>query len=182
MIAKGDKFRPHGHLGAKSTRLAADRAVLKTHFGPYYKFVQRLGGIPVIYFIIGVIIGKTDGWGMGILYGIGGAVYALLFQIYAVSYFAMRSKIGLEICPKGTFGHFWSKIFIPRAIFDHLVMMGLLVFNERLPGGIMWFLLSGVVLYFIDYAITLSSTLKYSLKEKGSSGGKKDRKTGGKIK
>ena len=166
MAKKKDKnFRPHSHLGAPSTKLAADRSVLKTHFGRYYQFVQRLGGLPVIYFVIGAIVGRTGGWGTMVLYGMGAAIYAFIFHIYAISYFAMRSKIGLDVCPKGTFGYVWSWIFIPRAVIEHLVMMGLLVMSERLqPGGIVWFFVSGVVLYFIDYTISLGSTIKYSLK------------------
>lgn len=174
-MTKGDEnFRPHGHLGAPSTKLAADQAVLRTHFGRYFRFVQRLGGIPVIYFAIGIIIGKSGGFGNAMLYGIGAAVYAFLFHIYAISYFAMRSKIGLEVCPGGTLGYFWSRIFIPRAVLEHLVMMGLLIFSDRLhPGGIVWFLISGFVIYIVDYAITIASTLKYSLNAKQEAGGKK---------
>lgn len=174
-MPKGDEnFRPHGHLGAPSTKLAADQAVLRTHFGRYYRFVQRLGAIPVIYFAIGIIIGKSGGLGFALLYGIVGAVYAFLFHIYATSYFAMRSKIGLEVCPRKTFGYFWSWIFIPKVVIEHLVMMALLIFSDRLqPGGIAWFLISGVVIYIIDYVITIASTLKYSLKAKEEAGGKK---------
>ncbi len=168
--------RPHGHLGARSTKLAADRAVLRTHFGRFYPFVQRLGGIPVAYFVIGAIVGRPLGWGMVFAYGIGAAIYSFLFHIYVISYFAARSRMGLVICPKGSLGYFWSSIFIPRAIFDHLVMLSALIW-----AGAVWFLVSGVVLYMLDYIITLTTTLAHvrlnRLKSKSptsGAGGKKE--------
>ncbi len=155
------KDRPHGHPGAKSTRLAADRAILREHFGPYYLFVQRLGALPVVYFVMGAIVGRPHGLTTALLYAIVAAVYAFIFHIMAVSYFAMRSKVGLDVCPKGTFGYFWSGIFIPRAVFDHAAMMSALIW-----AGPAWFLVSGPALYLADYAISLASTLRYSLEAK----------------
>jgi len=151
------KDRPHGHLGAKSTRLAADRAVLKENFGRYYTFVQRLGGTPVVYFVMGAIMGRPDGWGTAILYALVAGMYAFLFQIIAVSWLAARSKMAIEKCPKGNIAYFWGSIFIPRAIFDHVVMMTALILSGRY--GPVWFLLSGVVLYILDYIITFLTML-----------------------
>jgi hypothetical protein len=166
--------RPHGHLGAKSTRVAADRAILREHFGPYYIFVQRLGGLPAIYFIIGAIVGRQSGWSSAILYAAVAMVYSFLFHVYSTSYFAARSKIGLERFGKKTFGYRWSSLFIARMIIDHVVMMAALIWL-----GIIWFLVSGVALYFVDYAITILSqfalvgTEEHTSKVSGKTGGDK---------
>lgn len=146
------KFRPHGHLGADTTKSAASRRVLRDHFGPYYIFVQRIGAMPVMYGIISLIVYRS--W----LYMLSALVYAFLFHVLAISYFAARSKIGLDTCPKGSFGWFWSWIFIPRAIFYHLAMLSVLIWVSPV-----WFLASGVILYAIDYIITIAITLKWSL-------------------
>jgi len=153
-MAKG-KFRPTGHLGADTTKAAAEQAVLRSHLGPYYRFVQVLGGMPIIYGILTYIVYRE--W----LYAIVALVYAFLFHIIAMSYFAARSNLGLETCPKNTFGYIWSKLFIPRAVFDHMVMMCVVIWVSPV-----WFLVSGVVLYLIDYAITIAITLKWSMKDK----------------
>ncbi len=162
-----DKYRPHGHMGAKSSKLAADQAVLKEHFGRYYPFVQRLGGITVIYFIIGAIIGRQSGWGTAIMFAFVGLIYAFIFHVKAISYFAARSKLGLEICPKISVGYFWSWLFIPRMILDHIVMLGVLIWVAP-KYGIIWFLLSGIVLYILDYIITMTSMLRWIDKDKRS--------------
>jgi hypothetical protein len=159
------KDRPHGHLGAASTKVAADRAVLRSHFGPYYQFVQRLGGLPVIYFVLAGVAYRS------IWHAIGAGIYAFLFHLYATSYFAARSKMGLESCPTRSAGHFWSRIFVARAVFDHVVMMSALIW-----AGPLWFLGSGVILYVLDYAITMSTTLRWCIADKkdaGRAGGKK---------
>ncbi len=153
-LVKG-KFRPTGHLGADTTKAAAEKAVLKSHLGPYYLFVQRLGGIPVAYGILAFVVYRN--W----IYAIAAIVYIFLFHIMATSYFAARSNIGLEMCPKKSFGYLWSRIFIPRAVFDHIVMMSVLIWVSPV-----WFLVSGIILYIIDYAITIAITLKWSMKDK----------------
>jgi hypothetical protein len=149
--------RPHGHMGAKSSRLAADRAVLKENFGRFYPFVQRLGGTPVIYFVMGAIMGRPHGWTMAILYAVVAAVYSFIFHIAAISYFAARSKMAIDKCPKGTIGYFWGSEFIPRALFDHAVMMTALILSGRY--GPWWFLASGLVLYTLDHIITFLTML-----------------------
>jgi len=172
------KDRPHGHLGAKSSRLAADRAILRENFGRFYPFVQRLGGTPVVYFVMGAIMGRPDGWGTVILYALVAALYSFIFHIVAISYFAARSKISVNKCPKGTIGYFWGSIFIPRALFDHAVMMTALILSGRY--GPLWFLASGIVLYLLDRIITFLTMLscpvdagKDKKSKKGQTGGLK---------
>ena len=148
-----DRYRPEGHSGSKDARLSAQRAVLRDHFGPYYLYVQRLGGIPVGYFIVGVFANYGAPWLRLIVIGVGALVYAFMFHIYATSYFAARAKIGLDTCRPGSFGLFWSKIFIARSIVHHIVMLSALIWL-----GTTWFLASGFILYIIDYIITITSS------------------------
>jgi len=151
---KKNKFRPHGHLGADTTKTAAEQKVLMDHFGPYYKFIQKLGAISGIYLVLGALVGYKISWMMALMYGIGAVIYAFLFHVLAISYLGARSNIGLNKCRKGSPGYIWSKLFIPRAIIMHLVMMSLLIWVSPL-----WFLLSGILLYIADYILTLSLTL-----------------------
>jgi hypothetical protein len=111
-----------------------------------------MGSVPVVYLIIGIIINLKAPVHLMLLTGVGALLYAFLFHIYAVSYFAARSKIGLDSFKPGTIGFLWSRIFIARAVFDHLVMMSALIWL-----GTTWFLASGIVLYALDFIITLST-------------------------
>jgi hypothetical protein len=152
--------RPHGHLGADSTKFSAERKILMDHFGRYYYFVQRLGGMPVIYFIIGAILGRQSGWTMVFVYGLVAAIYSFLFHIYEISVFAAKAKIGCNKCPVKSFGLFWSDIFVTRVVIYHLAMLSALIWLN-----VYWFLASGFMIYIFDTLITFLSCGKYLIEE-----------------
>ncbi len=169
------KFRPHGHLGADSTKISAERKVLMDHFGRYFHFVQRLGGLPVLYFIIGAIEGRPMGWATVFIYGLTAAFYAFFFHLAATSVFAAKAKIGCNECPKKTFGYFWSGIFVVRVVIFHLAMLSSLIWLS-----VYWFLASGFIIYIIDNIVTLISCGNYILETGSKDGkGKKSGKSGG---
>jgi hypothetical protein len=166
------KFRPHGHSGADSTKFSAERKVLMDHFGRYYHFVQRLGGLPVLYFIIGAIEGRPMGWATVFIYGLTAGFYAFFFHLLATSVFAAKAKIGCNECPEKTFGYFWSSIFVARMAISHLVMLSCLIWLN-----VYWFLASGLIIYIFDNTVTFISCGNYIV-EQGSKTGK-GKKSGG---
>lgn len=169
------KFRPHGHLGADSTKISAERKVLMDHFGRYFYFVQRLGGLPVLYFIIGAIEGRSMGWAMVFIYGLTAAFYAFFFHLVATSVFAAKAKIGCNECPKNSFGYIWSNIFVARVVIFHLVMLSCLIWLN-----VYWFLASGFIIYIIDNTVTFISCGNYIIEQGSKTGkGKISGKSGG---
>ncbi|MCX6645517.1 MAG: hypothetical protein NTY09_04045 [bacterium] len=165
-------FRPHGHLGADSTKLSAERKILMDHFGRFYHFVQRLGGMPGAYFIIGAVIGRSYGWAMVFVYGLVAAIYSFFFHIVAISVFAAKAKIGCQQCPKKSSGYYWSKAFVTRGLIYHMYMLSSLIWL-----GSVWFLASGFIIYIFDTVITFVTCSKYLVVQKGKKGkDKKDRK------
>jgi hypothetical protein len=158
-------FRPHGHLGADSTRLSAERKILMDHFGRYYHFVQKLGGMPVAYFIIGAVIGRQQGWAMVFVYGLVAAIYAFFFHIFAISVFAAKAKIGCQNCPGKSSGYYWSSSFVARAVIYHVFMLSSLIWL-----GAYWFLASGFIIYIFDTAITFLTCAQYLKIQKGKKG------------
>ena len=133
------------------------------HFGRYYYFVQRLGGLPVAYFIIGAILGRPLGWTMVFVYGLVAAIYSFFFHIYATSIFAARAKTGCNACPEGSFGLFWSNIFVLRMVIYHLVMLSCMIWVS-----VYWFLASGFIIYIFNTFITFISCGKYITEKRDS--------------
>lgn len=148
--------RPHGHLGADSTKLSAERKVLQDHFGRFYLFVQRLGGMPVAYFVIGAVIGRSHGWTMVFVYGLVAAMYAFFFHVLAISVFAAKAKIGCQNYPEKSTGYLWSKVFVARAIVYHVFILSSLIWL-----GNYWFLASGFIIYIFDTAVTMLTCSGY---------------------
>ncbi|HDS30224.1 MAG TPA: hypothetical protein ENN67_04185 [Firmicutes bacterium] len=167
-----NRYRPEGHLLSKEAQLNAKRALLRQHLGPYYLFVQRIAVIPVAYLAIGIVANLREPIHVMVLMGIGALIYSFLYHIFGISFFAARSKIGLDKCEHGSFGFVWSRMFIIRAIVEHILMMSALIWLEPL-----WFFVSGFILYSIEYFITMTALVSAKgTKTKGKKSAEKRRR------
>jgi hypothetical protein len=148
----GRKYdRPTGHLGAAATQAEAARAVQRDLFGPYYKFMKNLGSLPIIYTIIGWLVNREN---LGWIYAIAGLLYSFIWFVKATGYFAAKANHVLESGKSGTFGWIWSKVFIPRALLHHVIIMGSMIYIK--PPWL--FMVIGLVVYIVDYAITVMTS------------------------
>jgi hypothetical protein len=138
--------KPDGHFGAENTIKSARRAVLKSIVGPYYLFLRICTWIlPWVFLLVGAIRYDSLWIGAYVL------IYMWFFFAFVSTYLAMRAKVGIERCSCETTAYQWAKWFVPRTV-AHLGIMMLVLFF----GGIIWFTLSGVLIYVAEAIFTLT--------------------------
>lgn len=138
------KSKPTGHMGNE-----AEKNIRRDLMGSNYPFVQRVGGLPIVYLIIGYIVHRS------IFVAVWALFFTFIFHVFCTAYFATRAKTALELCPNKSLGYLWAKAFLFRTTAHHLVMMLCLIYL-----GWIYFTIAGAIIYIIETLITLSTMHK----------------------
>jgi hypothetical protein len=121
--------------------------VLKSMVGPFYFFLRFTQWLIPWVFLLVAALRYRDLW-------IGGFVliYIAFFISFVTTYLASRAKVGIERCSHETTAYFWADIFVLRTIAHLVILMLVLLF-----GGIIWFTLTGVLIYVAEAIFTLAT-------------------------
>ena len=112
---------------------------------PLDNFVKIIGlATPPAYLAVGWIF---EAWWVGLI----GFIYALILHIAVIYPLANMSNIGINKCPAKSFGRPFSRAFIARVIFGHLIALAL-IYSQSTG----WWVFIPVVLvyFFLDYVLS----------------------------